>query len=143
MYTIDFYETINGYCPVESWLSDLTPTKQRAVYAALTEILEQEGPNVCGSFWGASLGDGLFELRIRHNEQQIRALTRQPKPGGAKSNPEKILLRIFCHAYGDKIVVLLGAYDKSAHDKAPYQQKQINQAKKRLADFKRRLKRAG
>ena len=108
MYAIEFYETINGYCPVESWLSDLTPTKQRAVYAALTEVLEQEGTNVCGSFWAPSLGDGLLELRVRHNEQQIRALTGQSKPGGAKSNPEKILLRIFCHAYGDKIVVLQG-----------------------------------
>jgi hypothetical protein len=121
MYAIEFHETTDGYCPVEAWLDDLTPAKQRAVYAALREVLEQEGPNVCGSFWGVPLGDGLFEFRIRHNEQQIRALTGQPKRGGAKSNPEKILLRIFCHAYGDKIVVLLGAYDKAAHDKAPYQ----------------------
>jgi len=60
---------------------------------------------------------------------------------GWTDNDKLVVARLRDH--GDKIVVLLGAYDRSAHDKAPYQQKQIGQAEKRLEDFKRRPKRAG
>lgn len=140
-YTIDLYETAKGYCPIETWLGELTPTQRRAVAAALDEVLAEEGQAVCGGHWGDPVGEGVFEFRIKHTEAQIRALGGGPKPAGKQqASSEKILLRIFCHAYGQRIVLLLGAYDKAKHDKAPYQQKQITLAKKRLKDFNARTR---
>jgi len=90
-YKIQLYETPDGRCPVESWLSGLTSTKRRAVAAALGEILEHEGPGVCGTMWGRWLGAGLFEFRIARSPVD-------PQPSG------KLLLRIFRHPHGDKVI---------------------------------------
>jgi phage-related protein len=48
------------------------------------------------------------------------------------------VLRVFCHAYGDRIVLLLGGFDKGADPSAKRQQGEIDVARKRLADFRRR-----
>jgi hypothetical protein len=39
---------------------------------------------------------------------------------------------------GEKLIVLLGAYDKGKNDKLGFQQAQIEIARKRLRDWKRR-----
>jgi hypothetical protein len=45
-----------------------------------------------------------------------------------------------CRAYGDRIVLLLGGYDKGADPSAKRQHQEIATARKRLAHFKRRSK---
>lgn len=137
-YVIEFYQAPAGDYPVEKWLDGLTPTKRRAAIAAIEEILKRDGVNVCGTLWGDNIGDGVFEFRNRHSEGQIRAMVGDKAGEPNIARREKILLRIFCHAYGNRVVLLLGAYDKAKRDKGPYQQKQIAIAKKRVADFKRR-----
>jgi hypothetical protein len=57
----------------------------------MREILQQQGINICCSPFGKQLGEGLFEFRLRE---------------------DGLLLRVFCHAYGNKIVLLLSGYDK-------------------------------
>jgi hypothetical protein len=49
-------------------------------------ILQQQGISVCGTPFGKQLGEGLFEFRLRE---------------------EGLLVRVFCHAYGNQIVLLL------------------------------------
>ncbi len=49
---------------------------------------------------------------------------------------ERVLLRVFFHAYGQKIVLLLGGYDKGADTSERRQQREITTARKRLEDFK-------
>jgi len=49
-----------------------------------------------------------------------------------------ILLRVFVAFEGEKLIVLLGAYDKGKSDKQSFQQAQIEIARKRLRDWKRR-----
>ena len=49
-----------------------------------------------------------------------------------------ILLRVFVAFEGEKLIVLLGAYDKGKNDKQSFQQAQIEIARKRLRDWKRR-----
>ena len=139
-FTIDFYEDENGSSPVDAWLSRLTPIKQRAVAAALQYVLEVEGPGVCASPLGKRVAQGIFELRISHTEEQLRGMMGDRTPPGHKVNPERMLLRIFCHAHGDHIVLLLAAYDKAEHPQSNYQQRQIEVAKKRLRDFQNRQK---
>ena len=55
----------------------------------------------------------------------------------AKSG-DRILPRVFCHAYGERIVLLLGGYDKGADPGRRKQQREIARARARLDDFLRR-----
>ena len=75
---------------------------RRVVGTALREILQEQGMGVCGTAFGRQLGSGLFEFRLREGD---------------------LLLRAFCHAYGDKVIVLLAAYDKSEDPSAKRQRK--------------------
>lgn len=138
-YTIDFYEDERGDSPVLRWLrEELTPTQRRAIGVAVREFLQEEGIGVCRSSYGKQLGDGLFEFRLRHDAAEIlRSVgkTARPEPSG-----ERILLRVFCHAYGDRIVLLLGGYDKGADPSPKRQQREIANARKRLKDFQRRMR---
>ena len=137
-YTIDFYEDANGHSPVDAWLSKLSPTKQRAVVAALQYVLEVDGPKVCATSMGKHVAPGIFELRIGHSVEQLQSMFGARVPGGHKVDPERILIRIFCHAHGDRIVLLLAGYDKAEHPQSGYQQRQIEVTKKRLRDVRGR-----
>jgi hypothetical protein len=59
--------------------------------------------------------------------------------GGARR--KDVLLRIFCHAYGDRVVLLLGGYDKGVAPSSRQQAKEIETARSRLRSFQLRLKR--
>jgi len=49
---------------------------------------------------------------------------------------EEVLLRLYCHAYGDKIVLLLAGYDKPSSPSKKRENAEIALARTRLADFK-------
>jgi len=53
-------------------------------------------------------------------------------------NRGKILLRVFCHAHGDRIILLLGGYDKGERPAPRQQQEQIAVARLRLKAWKAR-----
>ncbi len=54
---------------------------------------------------------------------------------------EKVLLRVFVHFYGDKVILLLGGYDNGADPKERRQQREIAKARRYLAQFKERQRR--
>lgn len=141
-FTIEFYETEDGASPVLRWLrEELTPTQRRAIGVAMAEILQVQGIGVCAGAYGKQLGDGLFEFRLRHDAGEIlRSLGRRASTHGER---EPILLRVFCHAHGEQVVVLLGGYDKRRDPSHRRQQREIATARKRLADFRRRLQADG
>ncbi len=93
---------------------------------------------MCVTSLGKHVAPGIFELRISHAEGQIRAMVGDRTPTGHKVVPERILIRIFCHAYGHRIILLLAGYDKAEHPQSRYQQRLVEVAKKRLRDFQRR-----
>lgn len=136
-FQLQFYEDERGEGPVLRWLREaLTPTQRRAIGVAMAEILQAEGVGVCRTGYGKQLGDGLFEFRLRHDAAEIlrsRGKPARPEPGG-----ERILLRVFCHAHGDRIILLLGGYDKGTDPSPKRQQQEIAMARKRLADYRRR-----
>lgn len=110
--------------------------QRRAVGVALREILEVEGIGVCRTGYGKQLGDGLFEFRLRHDAAEILqslGKSARDEPGG-----ERILLRVFCHAHGDRVILLLGGYDKGADPSKRRQQREISEARRRLSDHLRR-----
>jgi hypothetical protein len=100
-----------------------------------------QGVGVCAGPYGKQLGDGLFEFRLRHDAGEIlRSLGQRASTHGQR---EPILLRVFCHAHGDRVVVLLGGYDKQRDPSRKRQQHEIAVARRRLAVVRRRLRADG
>lgn len=121
-FQLDFYKDAAGRQPVLEWLRDeVSISTRRVVGTALREILQEQGMGVCGTSFGRQLGGGLFEFRLRERD---------------------LLLRVFCHAYGDKVILLLAAYDKSEDPSARRQNEEIALARRRLTDWQRRQQRS-
>jgi putative component of toxin-antitoxin plasmid stabilization module len=134
-WTVEFFEDDNGRQPAREWLDSLDKDKRDAAIAAIEVWLEVRGLAVCDTEHGKPLGRGLFELRIRHDEAVTRAKAGE---GIASKKGREMLLRIFWHAYGNKIILLLGGYDKGASPGKRRQDQQIELAHKRLRAFKQR-----
>src|SRR3954447_26797191 len=107
-WTIEFFEDDQGRQPAREWLQSLESGKRAAAIAAIETHLTELGLDVCATEHGKHLGKGLFEFRIRHDENVIRGKAGQQAGG----RPAEVMLRIFCHAHGQRIVLLLGGYDK-------------------------------
>lgn len=127
-FELEFYVDGEGNEVVRSWLRGLSLRKRQVFGAAMNSVLQHLGVAVCETKYGKQLGGGLFEFRLRQDADSM-------EPG---LPPEKILLRGFCHAHGDKIVLLLGGYDKGEDPSRKRQQGEIEVARKRLADWKHR-----
>lgn len=137
-YTIEFYDDPNSRrAPVHEWIvRELSPYQRRAIGTAMSEVLEKYGIDVCDTEC-KQLGGGLFEFRLRHNSDEIIAKHTDKTPDGETEGPP-IFLRVFCHAYGDKIVLLLAGYDKGEDASERREDKEIELARKRLARFRSR-----
>jgi len=138
-FTIEFYEDPQtGRTPVYEWIvRDLSPYKRRALGTAMSEVLERYGIEVCGTEHGKHLGDGLFEFRLRHDSDEIIAKHTDKTPDH-EPDEAPIFLRVFCHAYGQRIVLLLAGYDKGGDASERRQDKEIELARKRLREFRAR-----
>lgn len=134
---IEFYEDAQGRRPVEKWIDGLSDQKAGAVILALQEVLAVDGIKLVSSAWLKPLGSGLYEFRIRHSASEIQAMYKVANRVLARGTTA-ILLRVFVAFEGEKLIVLLGAYDKGKNDKQSFQQAQIEIARKRLRDWKRR-----
>ena len=134
---IEFYEDAQGRRPVEKWIDGLSDQKAGAVILALQEVLAVDGIKLISSAWLKPLGSGLYEFRIRHSASEIQAMYKVANRVLARGTTA-ILLRVFVAFEGEKLIVLLGAYDKGKNDKQSFQQAQIEIARKRLRDWKRR-----
>lgn len=119
-FTIEFYEDERGVVPAAKWIDSLDGHAERVLAAALENVLAHLGIDVCGTEYGTHLGKGLFEFRVKE---------------------ASLLLRVFCHAHGDKVVLLLGGYDKGRDPSAKRQQTEITRARKLLKEFRERGKR--
>lgn len=72
MFNVEFYETIEGKCPVVDFLDSLDP-KMRAKMVSMMEILGEKGTELRKPYT-EPLGDGLFELRAKQGLNISRAL---------------------------------------------------------------------
>lgn len=71
-FTVEFYETVSGYCPVEEYLSEVD-IKMRARLVSLLELLEDKG-NQLRKPYSKYLDDGIFELRCKVGSNSSRIL---------------------------------------------------------------------
>jgi len=137
-FTLEFYQSPDGRVPVRRWMEKaLSADQRRALDAALTLILAVHGVSVCGTPYGRQLGRGLFEFRLDEDEAtlSIKWASRPIPP--SETAGSRILLRVFCHATGDRIVLLLGGYDKGRDPSRRRQQREIARARARLDEFAR------
>jgi phage-related protein len=130
-YELEFYEDENGDTPVLRWLrEELTPAKRRALGHAMNEVLQLLGVGVCATKFGKQLGEGLFEFRLGRDLREIAPV--------GETDSGKILLRVFCHAHGKRLILLVGGYDKREHPSPRRQNAEITLARARLRDWRRR-----
>jgi len=136
-FTLEYYRTADGDQPVRRWIDhDLSAAQRKAVMAALKYLLATGGIGICASEYGRHLGRGLFELRIRHDEQTI--IKKAGLPIAAQTPHADVLLRVFCHAKGDRVILLLGGYDKGGDPSPRRQAREIEVARRRLGDYRRK-----
>lgn len=130
-WTAELYEDSDGKRPVEAWMQRLGSVEFEAMATAIEEVLQRQGLELAGTAWMKALGEGLYEFRVRHDASTIRALY---SDSGASdpTTPAKILLRLFDHFHGRKVILLLHGYDKGRDDSARRQNKEIQEAHKRL-----------
>ena len=120
-FVIEFYEALDGDKPaLRCDRADLLVSQRRALGYALYRLLQRYRVGVCDTEFGRQLGGGLFEFRLR------LSIARDGDDGS---------LRVFCHATGDRVVLLLGGYDKARHPSRRRQETEIGLARRRLADY--------
>jgi len=136
-WTLEFYEE-DGREPVLDFLRGLDELKEQALAAALRNVLAYEGIGVCGSSWGKWVpgAPGIFEFRVRHDAATILRERGLPVPEHLKETSADVLLRVFCHAHGRKVVLLLAGYDKGKEPSAKRQNAEIKRARQRLTRWK-------
>ncbi|HZL07150.1 MAG TPA: hypothetical protein VFE45_17310 [Coriobacteriia bacterium] len=81
-------------------------------------------------------GDQPVRRWIRHDEQTI--LKKAGLATLAETPRANVLLRVFCHATGDRVILLLGGYDKGSDASPRRQEREIALARRRLGDYRRR-----
>lgn len=139
-WTPEPFEADDGSVPFETFIQDLSDFKFVALDTAIERVLAVRGLELARTEWLKALGDGLHEFRVRHDADEIARMFGGRAPEVA-SRPEKVLLRIFVHFYGQRVILLLGGYDKGDDPNERRQQREIADARKLLRQFKERQRR--
>jgi hypothetical protein len=140
IWTPEPFEADDGSVPFEKFLEGLSDFKFIALDTAIDRVLSERGIDLARTEWLKPLGEGLHEFRVRHHADEITQMFGGDAPD-SDSHREAVLLRVFVHFYGTKIVLLLGGYDKGDDPKPRRQQREIAQARRLLAQFKERQRR--
>ena len=112
MYEIEFFDTLDGKCPVRVFLDSLEP-KLLAKTLKSIDLLEKNGPLLRGDF-SKYVGDGIFELRTKLGSDITRVM--------------------YFFVSGKKIVLTNGFVKKS--QKTP--KRELEKAKRFKKDYERR-----
>lgn len=138
-WTPEAFEADDGSIPFERFIDELDDAKVAALDVAITRVLAERGIDLVRTEWLKALGEGLHEFRIRHSAAETaRMFGADP---AAVHTPGAVLLRVFVHFYGSKVVLLLGGYDKGDDPSPRRQQREIKQARRLLTQFRERQRR--
>jgi putative component of toxin-antitoxin plasmid stabilization module len=139
-WTPEPFEADDGTVPFKRFIEELTDFKFVALDAAIERVLSVRGIDLVRTEWLKALGKGLHEFRVRHDGDEIARMFGGETAATAGLH-ETVLLRVFVHFYGDKVILLLGGYDKGIDPKERRQQREIAEARPLLAQFKERRRR--
>ena len=134
------FEADDGTMPFEQFVDDLSDFKFVALDSAIDRVLSVRGIDLVRTEWLKALGEGLHEFRVRHDADEVARMFGGEAPV-VDGQPEKVLLRVFVHFHGQKVVLLLGGYDKGDDPNERRQQREIAEARRLLAQFKERQRR--
>ncbi len=139
-WTLEVFRADDGTIPYRRFAASLSDFRFAALDTAINHVLASHGLDLASSHWLRPLGDGLHEFRIRHEARDIAGMFDvEPPSAGAKK--ESVLLRVFVHFHGEKVILLLGGYDKGRSPKARRQQREVERARKLLTQYKERQRR--
>jgi hypothetical protein len=138
-YELVFYADAKGREPVAEFIEGLAAHQRAALLAALEVVLAEQGIGVVGTQHGKALGRGLYEFRLRHTHEEIArrfpaAAEAIRAPAGRRQDP--VLLRVFFHPYGRRLILLLSGYDKGRDDSSGRQEREIARDRRCLSDFR-------
>ena len=137
IWTPEPFEADDGTVPFERFVNELSDFKFIALETAIDRVLSVRGLDLVRTEWLKPLGEGMHEFRIRHDADEVARMFGGELPDTAGQR-EKVLLRVFVHFYGDKVILLLGGYDKGKDPKERRQQREVAQARRLLKQFKAR-----
>jgi putative component of toxin-antitoxin plasmid stabilization module len=137
---LEVFEADNGSVPYERFVARLSDFKFAALDAAVTRVLVVRGLDLARTEWLKPLGEGLHEFRVRHGAEEITRMFGSSVVSGGGA-PEAVLLRLFVHFHGARVILLLGGYDKSGDPTERRQQREIREARRLLTQFQERQKR--
>jgi hypothetical protein len=140
-WTPEPFEADDGTTPFRRFIDDLSDFKFVALDTAIDRVLSVRGIDLVRTEWLKALGEGLHEFRVRHDADEVVRMFGGDAPE-VDGRQEKVLLRVFVHFYGQKVVLLLGGYDKGDDPKERRQQREIAEARRLLGQFKERQRRA-
>ena len=140
-WTPEPFEADDGSVPFENFLDDLSDFKAVALDTAISHVLAVRGLDLAGGEWLKPLKQGLYEFRVRHDAEEIAQMFGGEAPRDPDGGPERVLLRLFVHFYGDKVILLLGGYDKGDDTSERRQRREIAEARRLLTQFKERQRR--
>jgi len=135
-WTLEVFEADNGHQPFTSFIEDLDETAFAALDEALKHVLAVRGMDLVRTEWLKPLGEGLHEFRVRHTADEIAHMFNDEPPGTGPKPPESILLRVFVHFYGQRVVLLLSGYDKQDDASRRRQEQEIQDARKCLTAWR-------
>lgn len=141
---LDVFATDDGAEPFTTFAENVDDSTWAAVDAALKTVLTVRGLELARTEWLKALGGGLHEFRVRHDAAEIDQMfggADADEVTNAISPPRTILLRVFVHFYGDKVILLLSGYDKRRDLSAKRQEREIAQARKCLTAWNEQQKR--
>jgi hypothetical protein len=118
----------------ERFMRKLPDYERDVVDAAIRYVLAVEGIAICDTEWGKALGGGLYEFRVRRSLATILSSAGIASTGRARRT---VVVRVFCSFSGNKVVLLLGGYDKLRDPSTKRQQREIAAARSTLAAWKR------
>ena len=118
----------------ERFMRKLPEYERDVVDAAIRYVLAVEGIAICDTEWGKALGGGLYEFRVRRS---LAAILSSAGISGTGRARRAVVVRVFCAFSGNKVVLLLGGYDKLRDPSAKRQQREIHAARATLAAWKR------
>lgn len=139
-WTPEPFEADDGTIPFQRFIDDLSDFKFVALDTAIGRVLSVRGIDLVRTEWLKALGEGLHEFRVRHDADEIVRMFGGDAPEVGRQS-KKVLLRVFVHFYGKKVVLLLGGYDKGDDPKGRRQQREIAEARRLLGQFKERQRR--
>jgi putative component of toxin-antitoxin plasmid stabilization module len=131
-WTLEVFSTDEGREPFSAFADQLRDVAFAALDAALEHVLGLRGIDLAGTEWLKPLGQGLHEFRVRHSSLEIAHMFAGESSDHIPKSGESVLLRVFVHFHGRRIILLLSGYDKGADPSGRRQQREIAAARKYL-----------